>query len=94
MNRRKFLKWLGVGSAAVVAAPSVLASLGTDCVAVDPLLGAVVPAGAFISEYASYTNFSSFALSAPIDSVVANAAKELGEAAGRDIASLYAQVFA
>lgn len=102
ISRRRFFKWLGAGTAAVVVAPSALA------VCADPWCGSIAGEGiiphdelheypaniSYYTEYADYTNFSSFALAASIDNIVANAAKELGEAAARDIASLHAQAFA
>ena len=33
MDRRSFLKWLGVGSAVGAAAPSVVSKMGPACVA-------------------------------------------------------------
>ncbi len=94
MNRRKFLQWLGVGAAAVAVAPSVLLSEGPVCVA--PATGYatyVMGTNAMIGEYCNYANFSSFAIASAMDDVVANAAKELGEAAGCSIADLHASVF-
>lgn len=81
MNRRSFLKWMGVGVAGVVVAPSVLLSEGPACVAPD--------AGfATIAAYEDYANFSSFSLAAAIDTHVLQAAKELGKAHERRIFSL------
>lgn len=94
MNRRKFLSWLGVGVVGAAVAPTALLSPGPACVAVDPLLGVAVPCDAVIGSYAEYCSFSSLAIATAIDDLVANAAKELGEAAGRDIAALQAQAFA
>lgn len=47
-----------------------------------------------VLSYADYSNFSQFALIASMDETVMQCAKELGEAAGRDIAALHASVFA
>src|SRR5882724_160465 len=101
MNRRKFFKWLGVGTAAAVVAPSALASCG------DPWCGSIAgegiiphdelhdswdgPSESVVRGYADYTNFSSFALAAAIDDIVSQSAAELGAAAGRDIAALQAR---
>ena len=118
MNRRRFLKWLGVGSAAVVVAPIAIA-------AAEPSMSGgfhydVVKADAFhctcsarsfwegrcdycmahlgteepIKSYADYSNFSDMQLNAALDDIISNTAKELGEAAGRDIAALQAKAFA
>jgi hypothetical protein len=87
MNRRKFLRWLGVGIAGAAVAPSVLAAMEPSCVAA-PVVGYrtyLISECAIINSYANYVNFSDFALAASIDEVVANAAKELGEAAGRKV---------
>jgi hypothetical protein len=80
INRRKFFKWLGVGAAVAVVAPYVplpkeppLSGWHFDTVRADDVL----------SEYGNYVNFSSFAIAASLDDCVANAAAELGAAAGR-----------
>ena len=79
MNRRTFLKWLGVGTAIAAVAPSTLLPEAPACVA-EPI--AVAPAVcATIGEYADYCNFSSMAIAAAIDEAVLNAAEELGKAA-------------
>jgi len=84
MNRRNFLKWLGVGSAAAVVAPSILLSKESVC---------ATPIAANVNQYSDYSNFSQFALEADWDEVVMQVAKELGAAAGRDIAALRAEIF-
>jgi hypothetical protein len=105
MNRRKFLKWLGVGTAAAVVAPSAIA----ECT--DPWCGSIAGEGIIphdelhswnattyyntmgLDTYNDYSSFSQFAIESSIDQVVQNAAKELGAAAGRDISALHMQVF-
>src|SRR6266436_5179700 len=47
-----------------------------------------------IKSYADYSNFSDMQLNAVLDDIISNTAKELGEAAGRDIAALQAKAFA
>ena len=96
VNRRSFLKWLGVGSVAVVAAPTVV--------------DAVVPSAsdkpewakgwvenprprAVIEDYNEYSNVSQFFLDSPIDPVVSKAAEAYGKAHGQRIANLYNEVF-
>lgn len=91
MDRRKFLSWLGVGVVGAAVAPSALFSEGPACVTPFHTIGS---SPEMFKTYADYSNFSEFAISSSIDDIVANAAKELGEAAGRDIAALHSQVFA
>jgi TAT (twin-arginine translocation) pathway-exported protein len=71
MNRRKFLKWVGVGAAATTVAYSL--SFGR----IDPILNEFIPEDAIIGEYNNYVNFSSFSVSEAIDPVVMAAATEL-----------------
>jgi hypothetical protein len=90
MNRRKFLKWLGVGVAGAAVAPSAFFSEGPTCVAAPKAYSTyVMGRNAMIAGYVDYVNFSDFAISAAIDEHVSNAAKELGEAHGRRISYLY-----
>jgi hypothetical protein len=79
LNRRKFFKWLGVGTAAAVVAPTVLKALEPLCVAPKTLTYTTYVMGkdAIISEYANYVNFSDFALASAMDEVVSDTAKEL-----------------
>lgn len=100
MNRRSFFKWLGVGTAAVVAAPGVISICddpwcgsiaGEGIIPHDELHGICVDHAQPITEcleYADYADFSSFSTCSAIDEIVSNAAKELGERAGRDTAEL------
>jgi len=89
MNRRSFFKWLGAGAAAAVVAPSAFlvaeSSLSEHSIGMGPHDEGY--------HYENYTNFSDFALKSAIDDVVANTAKELGAAAGRDIAALHMRAF-
>lgn len=83
MNRRSFLKFLGVGAAAVAVAPALIHE------AVVPAATQVeAPIVATIAGYYDYANFSSFAIAASIDECVANAAAELGRAHGERISRL------
>jgi len=94
MNRRTFLKWLGVGTAIAAVAPSTLLPEAPACVA-EPAAGYatyVMGQNAMIGEYCNYVNFSDFAISAAIDEVVSNAAEELGNASARRINYLYETV--
>lgn len=96
MNRRKFLSWLGVGAAAVVAAPSVLFDDGGICPISEPELlwqSNVGYCTLGLKEYVEYTNFSQFAISTSLDDIVANAAAELGHAAGLEINRLMAATY-
>jgi TAT (twin-arginine translocation) pathway signal sequence len=90
MNRRKFLKWLGVGVAGAAVAPSALSLLEPACVA-EPATFALM-SDAIVGEYFNYVNFSSFALATAIDESVQNAAAELGLAHARRIDALYKTV--
>jgi hypothetical protein len=71
MNRRSFLKRLGVGSAAV-AAVAVVPELATS------LFEGAPPAVATIGEYCNYANFSQLAIATSVDEAVTNASLELG----------------
>lgn len=86
MNRRKFLKWIGLGAIAATIAPQFLERI-------DPVLNIPVPVNAVIGEYNNYANFSSFAVKESIDEVVENSAIELGYQVGQSISLLYATAF-
>jgi hypothetical protein len=81
MNRRRFLKWVGAGTAAVAVAPTALFHEGPACVAAVPTT---------IGEYAEYVNFSSFALASSMDEIIANTAKQLAHNAGLSVSELAA----
>jgi hypothetical protein len=72
MNRRRFLKWVGAGTAAVAVAPTALFHEGPACVAAVPTT---------IGDYADYANFSELARAQAIDEMVSNTAAELGRQA-------------
>jgi hypothetical protein len=95
LNRRKFFKWLGVGTAAAVVAPTMLKALEPLCVAPKTLTYTTYVMGkdAIISEYANYVNFSDFALASAMDEAVENAAAELGHRAGLSVAKLHKSTF-
>lgn len=86
MNRRKFLNWLGVGTAIVAVAPSTLLAEAPAYVA-PPVAYSTYVMGkdAVISTYADYMNFSDFAISSSVDDIVAQAAEELGKAAAEEV---------
>jgi hypothetical protein len=90
LNRRKFFKWLGAGTAAAVVAPTVLKALEPLCVAPKTVTYSTYIMGkdAIIGGYADYANFSHFALASAIDESVANAAKELGYQHGLSVSQL------
>ena len=104
MDRRSFLKKLGLGAAAVVAAPIVV----SECA--DPWCGSIAGEGIIphdelhaaawdkaverytengLEEYSKYTNFSEFAMAQEIDDTVMQAAEELGKSFGREMSALY-----
>jgi hypothetical protein len=72
LNRRKFFKWLGAGTAAAVVAPSVVKAMESLCVAPKPLAYSTYIMGkdAFIGKYIDYINFSCSAISLTTDYVV------------------------
>jgi hypothetical protein len=92
LDRRKFFKWLGVGTAATVVAPSAVKAMESLCVAPKPTAYRTYVMGKetlfSYPEYVDYANFSSFAISTSIDEVVEKAAAELGAAHSRRIAAL------
>ena len=100
MNRRRFLSMLGIGAAAIVAAPLVSSQANhavptqanhvlTD--RVDPWSNYTEPAWdtqpikATIGEYADYANFSEMSIAAAMDESVDNIARELAESMGRKL---------
>lgn len=100
MNRRAFLRWMGVGTVAVVAAPAALKAMGPAPVTKSYNFvqqAALTPPPelvchpVYIAEYNEYANFSSFALESAIDESVENAAKQLAEAHGNRIERLVSQ---
>jgi hypothetical protein len=78
MNRRSFLKWLGVGTAVAAVAPTLL-SMDVPAAVATPAAYSTYVMGkeATIGSYADYVSFSNFAISAAIDEAVSNAAEEL-----------------
>ena len=77
MNRRKFLKWIGLGAATVVAAPAILETAAPQ---IELLSMPALPA-----EMASWYGV--------IDPIIESTAAELGYRAGRSISVLYEQAF-
>lgn len=92
ISRRRFFKWLGVGAAAAVVAPSALAVMEPSCARKSPWDGEYGYHYDTIrgDEYADYTDFSSFSHHAALDEIVENAGKELSEQAARSIVSMRA----
>ena len=87
MDRRKFLRFLGIGTAAVAVAPTALFTEGPACVAA-PI---AAPECAVISGYADYASFSSLAIATALDEQMRDACKELAYRAGQSTAALYYQ---
>lgn len=104
MNRRKFLSWLGVGTAVAATAPTALLACE------DPWCGSIAGEGIIphdelhgfhydtvkadtlqIGEYNDYFSFSSFAIAEAIDEHVAFAAKELAYRQGALLNDLVSQ---
>lgn len=83
MNRRGFLKMLGIGAASAAVFPTIALKSVSQPVEIEAVVG----------EYENYSSFSSFALAQSIDPIVAAAALELGRQASEDINKLYAQVW-
>lgn len=82
MNRRLFLRLLGLGSAVAASAPATLFA-GNPERAADAILH-----GPGITEYADYVNFSSFAITSTMDKDLLSAANELGEIESKRINAL------
>lgn len=81
MNRRNFFKWLGIGAAAAVVAPSVLTLTEPVCVEAPKAYRTyVMGKDVYVASYFDYANFSDFAIKTSIDELVEKTAKELGKA--------------
>jgi len=81
MNRRKFLSWLGVGTAVAAVAPMALFAEGPASFDTLKNGGLICDLAEYGTTYGDYTNFSQLAISGAFDEVVANAAAELANAA-------------
>lgn len=102
MNRRKFLSCLGTGTAVVALASSAVPDCedpwcgsiaGEGIIPHDELHGADAKAfGDVLCDYAEYSSFSAFALTAGIYEAVSNEAAELSHAHGRSVNKLYKTV--
>jgi len=88
MDRRGFLKRLGIGAAAAVAV-SACPELVTDLLAPT----ASAPVVATIGEWNNYYNFSSFSVAQAIDKFVADAAVELSYRTGQSVRELQTFVY-
>ena len=87
MDRRGFLKKLGIG-AAVAATACAVPEFATS--AIESLLpsASVTAASATFGTYAEYCNFSNFAVAQAIDEMVDDCAAELGYRAGLSVRAL------
>lgn len=96
IDRRKFLKRLGFGAAAVVAAPKAIEAVCSCASGFKPLIGSaeewcdihgtpLVECMPVLKDYVEYTNFSQFANCQEIDDLVMQAAKELSESFGKRV---------
>jgi hypothetical protein len=106
MNRRKFLSWLGMGSAAVAVAPYALLN-GEPVYVTETVCSCsgrsfwegpcdycrAHPAPPSTLGYADYSSFSKVAVDAEIDDVVSQTAMELGRQAGLSIRQLEREVY-
>lgn len=99
MDRRKFLKRLGLGAAAVAVAPKAIEAVCSCASSFKPLVGTaeewcsvhgtpIVECMPVLKDYADYTNFSEFASCEEIDAIVTKAAEELSRSAGEELAKL------
>ncbi len=79
MNRRSFLRFLGVGVAAAVVAPmAVKAVVPFEFDKIIESTQCQEPITASIGEYADYASFSDFQIASAIDASVNEAAAQLG----------------
>ena len=101
MDRRSFLKKLGIGAATVAVAPIAVEAVCGCASGFKPLIGTaeewcevhgtpLVECMPILKDYVGYTNFSQFASCEEIDAVVMQAAEELGRSFGERISNLYA----
>lgn len=99
MDRRKFLKRLGIGAATVTVAPKAIEAVCTCASGFKPLIGTsedwcdihgapLAECSSVVRDYGDYANFSSFANCQQIDDVVMKAAEELGRSAGEELSKL------
>lgn len=105
MDRRSFLKRLGIGAAVAatpVLAPKAIEAICSCASGFKPLIGSaeewcqvhgtpLVECMPVLMDYVEYTNFSQFASCEEIDEVVTQAAAELGKSFGEEISHLYTQ---
>jgi len=94
VNRRSFLKWLGIGvSAAVAVAPRAVEAVCSCTRGSKPLIGTaeewcdihgtpLVECSPVVKNYYEYASFSEFANCEAIDECVMKVAEELGRSAG------------
>lgn len=90
MNRRKFFKWMGAGTVAVVVAPTARLSEGPVVEQSRMECGCIYgQCTCEVLGYNDYVNFSSFALAASMDKAVANVGRQLAQDQARGIKELY-----
>lgn len=103
MNRRSFLKRLGIGAAVAVAAPIAVEAVCGCASGSKPLIGTaeewcdihgtpLVECVPVLKDYADYTDFSSFVNCQEFDVIVTQAAEELGRSFGERISTLYCRM--
>lgn len=85
MNRRGFLKFLGVGAAVAAVAPIALEAVANA----NP----AAPVTATIGSYTDYASFSTLAREEAIDKMVQEAAEQLGRRAGESFESMWLYAF-
>jgi hypothetical protein len=100
MNRRKFFRWLGLGTAVVVA-PAALVPEGPVCVETCCSCSGrsfwegecdyctAHPRPRPLLTWVDYQNFSSFSVACSIDPKVADASSHFADSAARGIKELY-----
>lgn len=89
MDRRSFLKKLGIGTAAVAVAPIAVETALSCSSSRKPIRVSRFVSRLRVGDYVDYTNFSQVAKREEIDKIVMQAAEELGKSYGEHISALY-----